>query len=222
MKKVLDFIVFIIFGTIIISCSSLVYSPSINLPDKIQKDETKLSAAYEYLPFTLKTDAGRYFDNGIVVSLQHSYSDRFCMQVKYWTDVNTYGVGDTYKHGASIISYIRLNAPNAAYKFYLAPTIGMSLEDNRIQMGTLGSWLAVQCPQVTFLEPYAAAGFIYGNTDLKNNYWGFGIMANLGTYIPVYNKLKLNIELSSPTLFNMTKSITTIYLTPTIGFYWGL
>ena len=42
MKKLTYQILTTFLGILTISCSSLVYSPSINMPDKIQKDETKI------------------------------------------------------------------------------------------------------------------------------------------------------------------------------------
>lgn len=217
MIKTLNIISIAFLGIITIACTSLVYSPSINLPDKIRKDETKIVAAYESLPSTSNS-----IDKGMIVALQHSYSDNICMQLKYWTDFDSYGSEKDYLHGASITSYISLNDTNSPYKFYLAPTIGMSLNENRIQMGTIGSWLAVQTPSFYFFEPYAAIGFIYANTNVKSKVaYGFGIMSNLGTHIKLYKNLRLNIEYSFPIKIDMYFKTGTLFVTPTIGFSYG-
>lgn len=210
-------IIVLIIMIIVTSCTSLVYSPSINLPEKIKKDETKIIAGYESLPST-----SEYIDNGLIAAVQHSYSDRFCMQVKYWSDFNTYSNDKNYLHGASINSYFLLNDTNSSYKLYLVPTVGISLKDNIINMGVIGSYLGIQTPQFYFLKPYAALGFLYGRTDLDiNRYFGFGAITNIGTNIHIYKNLNLNIEYSLTFVYDGFWKSAFGYGTPTIIFNYG-
>ncbi len=218
MKKVLNNIICLLAGCFAISCSSLVYSPSINLPDKIQNNETKISAAYERLPLTNENEDKELSSNGAFISLQHSFFDYFCIQIKYWSDLNTFSSENEYKHGLSITGYLLLNDSTADYRFYLVPTIGTSLLNKDIKMGTIGSWIALQTPSFSIFKPYAAAGFLYGNTNVKRKHYGFGILANIGTNINIYRQLNLSIEFSVPTLINMETNAVTTYFAPTIGF----
>ncbi|MBM2814038.1 MAG: hypothetical protein HW421_800 [Ignavibacteria bacterium] len=222
MKKSLKILLVIISVAITFSCASLTYSPSLNLPDKIQKDETKVAAAYELLPLTNDNEDGDDIVHGMFVSIQHSYSSRFCMQAKYWAEINSFKAGKDYNHGAALTSYILLNDTNAVNKFYLAPTIGMSLIENKIDMGTIGSWIAMQTQKYSVFEPYAALGIIYGNTNFDRNEWGLGLIPNVGTNISIFNNLMLNIEISFPQLINSDFEFVRYYFCPTVGFSYGI
>lgn len=210
-------LIILILMIIVTSCTSLVYSPSINMPDKIQKDTTNIIAGYESLPST-----GQFIDKGLIVAVQHSYSDRFCMQVKYWSDLIPYSNDNNYLHGASINTYYLLNDTNSSYKLYLAPTVGMSLKDNSINMGVIGSYFGMQTPDIYFFKPYAAVGFMYGRTNLQNNqYYGLGAITNIGTNINIYKNIGLNMEYSFTFVYDGFLNSAFGYGTPTISFKYG-
>ncbi|MFH1051259.1 MAG: hypothetical protein V1779_10080 [bacterium] len=211
MKK-LTIMFVILTGVFLVSCTG-VYSPSINLPDKITKNETKIFAAFEILP-----SLANRTDEGLVLAVQHSFSNNVAVQLKYWSDINSYDTEDGYLHGFSLISYILLSDTNSNFRFYAVPTIGMSLVGNEIELGTIGSWIAVQTPNLYFFKPYFSIGFLAGSTDLNSSdSWGFAIMTNVGTNIQLYDKLMLNFEMSFPLKYDFYWEDLVLFYTPTIG-----
>ncbi|MBX3042420.1 MAG: hypothetical protein KIT33_07100 [Candidatus Kapabacteria bacterium] len=220
-------IAFTLIAVSFISCQSLVYSPSINLPDKIQKDETTLMLAYERLPLTYYDEAKNLSNDGFMMSLQHSFSDKFALQSKYFASINSMKNDIRFKHGASISGYFLLSQPSSDYKYYIVPTFGMSLEENEIMLGTGGVWIAMQVPELYFIEPYFALGVLYGNTFYSQSYSqgfrqyntnndGIAIVPNIGTYIALTSRIKLNIEITLPFFSNFDYSDA--YFVPTLGF----
>lgn len=232
MKKLMTFLTIISVFGILSSCQSLVYSPSINLPDRIEKDKTNLILAYETLPLTVEDEKGNNLNEGFIALIQHSFSNRFLLQGKYWADINSMNQSILFKHGISLNATIRLNDTNASYKLYLLPSIGTSLEENSLMMGVFGLSTALQTPKFSVLEPFVALGVLYGNTFYSQNYKqgnrlyfgrndGIAIIPNAGTYINLYGRMKLYIELSAPMLYNLEFSDWATYLVPTVGFKFG-
>jgi hypothetical protein len=191
----------------------LVYSPSLNLPDNIQKDETTLLVAYEKLPST-----GEFVDDGIIVSLQQSFSDYFNLQIKYWTDLNTYKTDVDYLHGASLTAYFMLSDTTDTYKFIVAPTVGASMRENEFEMLVVGSWIAIKTPEIWVLKPYFGLGLVYANTNFNSSdQYGFGLLSNIGFNIPLSSKIKFNFEFSFPLKIDMYWQTAYLFYTPTVG-----
>lgn len=205
-------------GVINISCTSMVYSPSINLPDKIQKNDTRITGAYEGL-----ASVAHFIDNGIIISIQHSFSDSVSLQLKYWSDIDTYHNQKKYLHGASLTTYILIGDSNSTYKSYFAPTFGMAFNKDALQMWTIGGWYAVQTPPLYFLKPYGAIGLIFGSEDYKrDSHVGFGLVLNLGSNIKIYRNLKFNIELTGSMVIAEGAELPGFFFSPTFGFSYGL
>lgn len=219
MKKFFG-IILILSIFLVASCKTLVYSPSVNLPDKIDKGETKIFAAYEALPDNQNTPI--FNNNGVIFGIQHSFTNNYCLSLKYWSDINSLGGNKYYLHGASLTNYFLLNDKNSDFKYYIIPTIGMAMRDNEVQLGVIGSWIGIQSPIISIFKPYLTAGFMYGNYDYYNNGYGFGIPVNIGTTVNVYSNINLFFELSVGSMFDSKFYWQETAATPTIGFSLGL
>jgi hypothetical protein len=230
--KVLFFIIMTFSCLLMSSCQSLVYSPSINLPDEIKKDNTNLIAAYERLPLTSSDEEKNDMNNGFMTALQHSFTNSFMLQAKYWADVKSMNDGLKFKHGLSLNGFIRLNDANASYKFYLSPLVAAAFEENVTLMGVIGASASVQTPKFFVLEPFLSVGMYYGSTYYNQNHNngfrylygkndGFAILSNAGTYIPLFGNLKLYLELSFPAVYYSDFATWETFLVPTIGFKYG-
>lgn len=203
---------------IISSCKNLAYSPSINLPEKMQKGKTEIMAGYECLPTTNSS-----LDDGIVVAIKHSFTDYICLQAKYWADLVPYSDDKDYLHGASLTSYFLLSSSEASFKFYLSPTMGMAMNGNKIEMGVFGGYIGMQFPNWLFLKPYASVGLLYGRTDSNDpKYYGYGAVLNIGTNIQLYKELNLCLEYSLVAIMNKVSKLNHSSGTPTIAFSYGL
>ena len=212
--------VFLILSSLLItSCTSLVYSPSINLPEKIHKDETSVIGAFERMPATNYSE-----ENGAIVAIQHSFSDKLCIQFKYWAAFNVFKTNQDYLHGASLTAYYLLSDSNSAYKLFFSPNIGASLINNAFEFGAIGANLALQTPGLWILKPFGAIGLVYGKENFnREGYWGIGVLANLGADIKIFKKINAKIEFAFPTIYNkLDNEWTFYYLLPTIGFSYGL
>lgn len=234
--KIINNVLFFLFITIncvlISSCQSLVYSPSINLPDEIKKDNTNLIAAYERLPLTSSDEENNDMNNGFMTALQHSFTNRFMLQVKYWADANSMNLGIKFKHGLSLNGFILLNDSNSSYKFYLSPLMAAAFEENITMMGVIGTSVSVQTPKFYVFEPFLSVGMFYGSTFYNQNYnldsryyygnnAGIAIISNAGAYIPLYGNLKLYLELSFPAVYYSEFTTWATFLVPSIGFKYG-
>ncbi|MCO5249795.1 MAG: hypothetical protein M9949_00045 [Candidatus Kapabacteria bacterium] len=224
-KNVIGLFFIVTFSCVLISsCQSLVYSPSINLPDEIKKDNTNLIAAYERLPLTSSDEEKNDMNNGFMAALQHSFTNSFMLQAKYWADVNSMNDGLKFKHGLSLNAFIRLNDSNSPYKFYLSPLVAAAFEENVTLMGVFGASASVQTPKFYVFEPFLSVGMFYGSSYNKyyhGNYDGIAIIPNAGAYIPLYGNLKLYLELSFPAVYYSDFATWETFLVPTIGFKYG-
>ncbi len=217
------FLILQMLGTLGTGCTSLVYSPSATLPSKpLANDQGQVVASANLLPET----GGGYAKGGELVG-RYALSDRVTLQARFWSRLENLRYLEL--NGFSVESLIMLNDSTSAIRYGLMPRAEFMLNgrsiDGRAGFLTAVAWL----PKVAFLQPYIGLGTGAGMVTVDNNnestgytnYWGYAILANVGTNMKLFGSFGLNAELSGVLQFNAGDGSIFRYILPSLGVAWS-
>lgn len=219
--------IFILIAAVLITgcSSSLVFSPSVNLPvTTLKKGEFDVQASAEFFPETRPDNVGSKTSIGGHLLLGYGLSDKHSIHGKGWLDFDNKGMYAT-RSGFSINMVNQLWQFNTRTKLLLLPKIGMVLDGKH--RGGYGAELPVilHYHYQKNISVYSGFGFIYGLVDFEKKeihnrselQSGFGITHHLGTSIFLYRKLRLNAELTTLYQNNNFEDRSHLIFSPTIG-----
>lgn len=219
-------ICFVITTALISSCSSsLVYSPSINLPNQpLKEKEIDLIGGFELLPETRqKAIQGNPTTMGLNGQVSYGFSDKFNMSLKGWLDIEN-RLNSTRSGFALNGQFI--NQISSDSRTILLPRIGIALGGNTISGYGFGASFIYQKNFIQNFSWYGGIGFLWGFKNLekevnslneRNLPMGIGIIGNLGLSWQFYNKLRLNLELSPVYQVNIFDKNSQLLLSPSIS-----
>ena len=101
MNKYLSISVYLLIAIAELSgCTSLVYSPSMQLPiQPLKKEQVQAGVGMVLLPETRPLPAEQKTAFGVEGFVRYGFNDKFSMQVRYWNDVHS--AGDANRAGFS-------------------------------------------------------------------------------------------------------------------------
>jgi hypothetical protein len=185
------------------SCSkSMVYSPSLNLPNKpLKEKELDLQGGVELMPEARTENlGGNKTTFGVSGQIGYGFSDKFSLGVKGWIDAQ--GREDAARFGVALQGQV-VNTISSTNRLVLVPRIGLAFWGDQITGYGLGASAVFQ---KEFSERTAwhfgaglAWGFRYLNEDInaagENKVpMGFGLLGHLGFAWEFAPGLRLSAE----------------------------
>lgn len=222
----MKYIVPIFIVLLLASCSkSLVYSPSINLPNEpLKEKEIDFQGGAELLPEARPEELeGNQTTFGINGQLSYGFTDNFSLSFKGWADIE--GREGWFRSGYSLNAQFSMPI-NENSRFLIIPRIGMALHDDDISGYGIGTTVLYQQALSKNFSWYGGLGLIWGFHHLEyetnqNNErripMGFGIVGNLGIGWQLTKNIRLNFELSPIYQINGFDENEQMLLSPTIG-----
>ena len=211
---------------VLTSCSSsMVYSPSINLPNEIlKKNEFDFHGGFEAMPETRpeKLSGGDQTTLGIHGQVGYGYNDKFNMSIKGWMDL-----GDReneIRYGISLNSQF-VKAINDKKKIIVLPRVGASFGGIGIGYGLSNSFIFHHAINQK-VGYYAGVGGAWGYESLHNQTndngerkvpMGFGILGNFGLSWEIQSGIRLNFEVSPIYQINTFDDVDQFIFSPQIG-----
>lgn len=226
MNKIKRTILFVLVVTMGSGCSrSVVYSPSINLPNKIlAKNEIDVQAGIELLPEARpEVLMGNQTTLGINGQLSYGFGDKFNLSVKSWADIE--GRENVVRSGFSLNAQFIKNIDEQS-RLILLPRFGIALNAADIVGYGLGSSVLYHRTLKEKLSWYggvgAAWGFRYLEKDLDAEMneelpMGLGLIGNLGIGWELATNFRLNAELNPIYQINTFENNSQFLVSPTIG-----
>lgn len=185
------------------SCTkSMVYSPSLNLPNKpIREKEIDIQGGVELMPEARAENLGGSPTTfGVNGQIGYGFSDKFSLGVKGWIDAQ--GREGATRFGVALHGQV-VRATGPTKRLVIMPRIGLALQGDQIAGYGLGASAVFQ---KEFSEQVAwhiggglAWGFRYLNEDInaagENKIpMGFGLLGHLGLAWEFAPGLRLGVE----------------------------
>lgn len=223
--KYINLWIILIIG-ILTSCSnSLVYSPSINLPNKpLKEKEIDLQGGLELLAETRPEELqGNQTTLGLGGQLSYGFSNKFNLSLKGWADIE--GRENSIRSGYALNGqFIKLIDEES--RIITIPRLGIVLDGNEISGYGIGTSILYQKSISKIFSWYGGVGLLWGFRDLdkEKNYndkeklpMGFGILGNLGIGCQLLNTIRLNLEINPIYQINTFDENSQMLFSPTIG-----
>ena len=221
--KILSFLILIILGT---SCSkSLVYSPAVNLPQKMLKEkEIDLSGGVELMPEArAEFLGGRPTTLGLNGQIRYALSDQFNMSFKGWIDVE--GRGSSTRSGFSMAWQV-IKPKDTKSRFIFLPQFGMVLNGDNISGYGVSSSIIYHEEMSDRFSFYLGGGVLWGfrffdklvNEEGETRWpMGFGLIGNTGVAFEIANGFRVNMEVAPIVQLNTFDKNYQVMLAPQIG-----
>lgn len=226
-------IIIILLIGLLTSCSkSLVYSPSINLPNQpLKEKEIDIQGGVELLPETRPEELqGNLTTFGMSGQLSYGFTEKFNLSVKGWGDLE--GRESTIRSGYSLNGqFIKPLDENEDNRIIFLPRIGIALNGNDIAGYGLGVSAIYQQTINEKLSWYGGAGLFWGfrylekELNLNNEEKmpaGFGVIGNVGIGWQLSNNIRLNCEISPIYQINTFDENSQLMFSPTFGIAYTL
>ncbi len=198
-KPFLFLLLFLIFQAI--GCiSSLVYSPSLNLPPQpLQYNDGQAIAGYSSLAETRPDRVNQNTSPGEEFLFRFGISNHVSLQIKAWKDISE-DDDKNQRNGLSIGSLIALNDSMNTLRFGLMPMVGVVFDISKIEGGGGYCPFIIWLPHYKWIYPSIAFGPIVGIRDIvtepDKKQWGWGIISNFGIGFRIVTVVHLNAEIS--------------------------
>ena len=128
---------------LVASCSSQVYSPSLNLTTNALKEkQLDLHGGVEMLPETIPAEIESKTTLGVNGQISYGFSNQFNLTAKGWTNID--GISDELRHGYSLKAQFIKNTSKQG-KIIILPSIGMALNYYRLRHSNSGSISKQNC-----------------------------------------------------------------------------
>lgn len=222
-RQLFPILVFILALCVTSCTSSLVYSPTINLPtEPLKQHQVEANGGILYLPETRPHRADRNMSFGFDGLLRYGLTDRVSLQAKGWRALKDLR-GDS-RSGFSLGSLVTLSAPSSTWQYGLIGQGGFVLWNSDIEGGGGSLSVVTWAPQFHSMKPYAGLGFIVGrrNSNSGNSdsfEWGWAITNNLGLNTTFSKHFGLNIELVTLYTKNEYDNYTKFLISPSLGLF---
>lgn len=211
---------------ILSSCSkSLVYSPSINLPNKTLKaKEVDLVGGIELMPEARPEElGGKPTTIGLNGQIGYGFSKRINFSIKGWMDIE--GRENFTRSGYSLSGqYIVPTKMNS--RIILLPRFGIALYGNDIRGYGISSSLIYHESINNKLSVYIGGGLAWGFRFLEKSTnedgekklpMGIGIIGNSGVAFEITKGIRINFELSPILQLNTFDDNQQFIFSPQIG-----
>ena len=215
---------YLVIVLLISSCSSQVYSPSLNLTTKpLKEKEIDIHGGVEMLPETLPEDIGSNSTLGLNWHLAYGFSDNFNLTVKGWNIVDHLGEG--MRHGQSLSAQFIKNTSNQG-TIILIPKVGISIADRIISGYGFETAVVYQKKISNNLSWHGGSGVLWGFSTLGKDYndqnqyrtpMGIGAIGYLGMGWQVSDQFRINAEANPIYQINSFDKISNFIISPTIG-----
>lgn len=210
--------------------SSLVYSPSLNLPaSPLKKEQGQVILGGILMPETRphRSEKKNTVKPGGEGFLRYAFSDNFTLSVKGWSDFAvkeqlTFGDEiynqDGQRGGVAVQGIFQLPALGG-YKFAVIPNIAVLSEGSHFQAEGASILLSVWSPSIKILTPYMAIGPAIGFYDREIA--GYGAIANVGAAMEVFPNFSVNAEVAGIIQVNRYDAITHGIVSPSVAVSWN-
>ncbi|MEZ4985970.1 MAG: hypothetical protein R2795_13200 [Saprospiraceae bacterium] len=207
-------------------CSSLLYSPSLNLTNQpIQEKQIDMQGGVELLPETRMLNA-TFPDNlqlGWSGGLRYGFGKQFNMGFKAWGE---FSPRQTLLRGGGSIDaqFLRIISPQT--RLILLPRVGIALNGNSIAGYGLSASAIYQREVSDHFSWYGGIGAVWGVKDFTQEQnianelkmpMGAGVVGNLGIGWQLTNGLRANIELNPILQLNTFDNRQQFLLAPSVG-----
>jgi hypothetical protein len=174
--------------------SSLVYSPSMQLPiQPLKKEQGQTGFGMVMLPQTRPAAIGQKTSIGAEGFLRYGFSNKFSLQTRYWHDLES----NTNVYGASISGTYIFDDSNSTTRFGLTCTAAALFNGSSAE-GKGGAVIgSVWLPELSStIRPYCSLGTIIGFNSLSGTRksWGMGLLMQSGLAWKVSPVWTLNLE----------------------------
>lgn len=217
---------YLLFVTMLLvaSCSSQVYSPSLNLTTNTLKEkQLDFHGGVEMMPETIPEEIGSKTTVGLNGHISYGFNDKFNLTAKGWTNIN--GISDEFRHGYSLTAQIIKNTSNKG-KIIIMPSIGKAL--NAIIITGYGIQTAVvyQNKIANNVSWHGGSGVLWGLHGLDKEHnskdqlrtpMGFGIMGYMGLGWQLSNSFRVNAEVNPIYQINTFERNAHFIISPTVG-----
>ncbi|MBI3259765.1 MAG: hypothetical protein HYZ54_09870 [Ignavibacteriae bacterium] len=160
--------------------SSLVYSPSMQLPvQPLKKEQGQAGFGIVMLPETRPAAVGQKNSLGAEGFLRYAFSNNFSLQARYWHDLES----DNNLYGASLAGTYVFEDSNSATRYGLTCATGVLFNSSSSEGGGTALICSIWLPEFsTGLRPYCSLGAIIGYRHLNTNpkEWGAGLLVQGG------------------------------------------
>ena len=221
--KTLSLFILIIISS---SCSkSLVYSPSINLPNKTLKaKEVDLMGGIELMPEARPESlGGRPTTIGMNGQIGFGFSNQINISLKGWVDIE--GRENLTRSGYSLSGQYII-PKNLNSRFILLPRVGIALYGRDVKGYGISSSLIYHEVFNNKISVYVGGGLIWGFRFLEKSTnedgdekvpMGLGIIGNSGVAFEITKGIRINFELSPILQLNTFDYNQQFIFSPQIG-----
>ncbi|MEE9442731.1 MAG: hypothetical protein V3V99_08695 [candidate division Zixibacteria bacterium] len=217
LNQILSFLI-IVSSLISMGCtSSLVYSPTINLPVRpMTQKQAQFLGGVGYFPETRPEVTKEKTAFGGEATFRMALCDHYSLQFKGWKDLSENRRDDRFGFSFGTMAIVK-NSPN--YKLSISPTAALVFGDGSLEGGGAGMPFSFWFTKFNSVNLYASVNPVFGVRAQvrEKREWGWGIITNIGTSILVKNHLTINLELSSVKQVNVYEDKRNNFLCPSVN-----
>ncbi len=226
LNKLIILVSLFIGGVFLTNCSSsLVYSPSLNLPQQpLAEKEVDLNAGVEMLPetrpdFTSSKDKSTFGLNG---HIGYGFTNKFNMYAKGWITKND---NNSYRSGFSMNGTFNFKIDDNS-RYMLLPRIGILLDNQNISGYGASCLLIYQSKIIENLSFNSGGGVIWGYKNLfettnsigeRKISMGFAIQGNAGVIYQISENIRCNLEINPLYQINTFDNKQNFVISPNIS-----
>ncbi len=217
---------YLFFVTMILvaSCSSQVYSPSLNLTTNTLKEkQLDLHGGVEMMPETIPEEIGSKATLGLNGQVSYGFSDRFNLTSKGWFSFKEFT--ENLRGGYSLSAQV-IKKKSEHSSIIILPKLGFTFNGPIVTGYGIETALVYQNKIANHLSWHGGSGVLWGFHGLGKDYnsreqlrspMAFGIMGYLGMGWQFYDKFRLNAEVNPIYQINTFEKSTHFIISPTVG-----
>lgn len=223
-KIMTKYYVYLAIAILISSCSSQVYSPSLNLTTKTLKEkEIDLHGGMEMLPETIPEEIGSKATLGLNGQVTYGFSDRFNLTSKGWVSFKE--ITENLRGGYSLSAQV-IKKKSEHSSIIILPKLGITFNGPIVTGYGIETALVYQNKITNNLSWHGGSGVLWGFQGLGKDYnsieqlrspMAFGIMGYTGLGWQLSDKFRLNAEVNPIYQINTFEQSTHFIISPTVG-----
>lgn len=226
MNKLIVLLFLLVGGLFLTNCSSsLVYSPSMNLPQRpLAEKEVDLNGGVELFPETRPESIESKEKNafGFNGQLGYGFTNDFSMYAKGWLTYENVGYNRTGFALSGVINF----PINENSRYMIIPRVGMALERNEINGFGASTMFVYQSNISEKFSFTSGGGLSWGYNDLykksTDNFelkfpFGYGLQGNVGLTYQIFENLRCNLEVNPLYQINTFDSKQNFVVAPNIS-----
>jgi hypothetical protein len=221
--KIKNVIFLFLLWNIFVGCSSIVYSPTIDLPARpLKKGQGQFVYGVGMLAETRPKETGKKLDLGHEIFVRYGFGENFSFQEKVWADISE--IENKWRGGISASGIFVLNDSTSKFRFGVMPTLAFLFDGKPVEGGGGAVPIILWFPRIETFHFYTAMGPAIGLRDAigkKKPQWGWGIVTNVGFSAVPSSVMSINVEIVGILQVNEYDKIIHFIIAPGVKVGWN-